>query len=253
LPPCQLAYQTGVAHFEQGDLEAATASFIKAIRMAPEPQAGNVEYLPYIYLSASRFRLGQIREARDALVQSQVYGVAAKTQAGQLLLDRYAAAIMSAPLDDEQYVSEPQSSPVTDESFLLDDDQVELIRAKVLRRCAVSSKVAQNKLPWYFHYEFGVDLLKAGDAKRAVDAFILGANVEQDPHRGKRMYGMWFIDYLPYYQIALARSKLGEWESARAAMLTSKNLGEFTPSDPDYESFSKLDQLIINKLKQSGS
>lgn len=38
----------------------------------------------------------------------------------------------------------------------------------------------------------------AGDAQRALNSFTVGAKIRQESKRGKRMYGMWFIDYLPY-------------------------------------------------------
>lgn len=251
LSPCEEAYLTGIAQFERGELRAASESFFEAITLAPVPEG---EYLPYIYLSATAFEMGHTRDARDALIQSQIYGVAPKTETGKRLLQKYAVEIMSAPLAEATFVSSPQSSPVVaSQSFSLSDNEVELIRSQVLNRCAVSSRLANNKLPWYFHYEFGVNLMKAGDAQRAVDAFVLGANVKQDPSRDKRMYGMWYIDYLPYYQIALAHSKLGDWQSAYDAIQTSQNFGEFTPTDSDYETFSALDELIKSNLKNTDS
>lgn len=251
--PCQDAYLAGVQQFEHGQLSAASESFQEAIMLAPGPEAEPGEYLPYIYLAVTQFEMGRIREARDALIQSQVYGVAATTETGRQLLKRYAADIMLAPLDNPEYVSSPQSSPVEIQSVFLSDNEVEIIRAQVLKRCALSSKLAENKLPWYFHYEFGVDLMKAGDAQRAINSFLLGANVREEPARNKRMYGMWYIDYQPYYQIALAHSKLGNWESAYSAIQTSENFGEFSPADSDYENFSALDQLIKNNLKRNDS
>jgi tetratricopeptide (TPR) repeat protein len=253
LLPCEKAYQSGIELFNAGKYQAASESFFEAITLAPGPETEPGEYVPYIYLSAARFELGHTREARDALIQSQIYGVAPETDTGKLLLDRYAVDIMSAPLDEPGFVSTPQSSPVTGESLSLSGNEVELIRAQVLTRCAVFSKVEKNKLPWYFHYEFGVHLMEAGDPKRAIDAFVLGANVKEDPHRDKRMYGMWYIDYLPYYQIALAHSKLGDWESAYAAIQTSENFGEFSPTDSDYETFLSLDQLIRSNLEVNDS
>jgi len=251
--PCEIAYLSGLEFFQQGDPQEASESFFSAIRLAPQPTTEPAEYIPYLYLSVAYYESGHMRQARDALIQSQVYGVAAETETGKQLLDRYAAKIMSAPLEDPEFVTSPQSSPVANPTYLLSDNEVELIRAQVLDRCAISSKLANNKLPWYFHYEFGMDLMKAGDAQRAIEAFQMGANVREDPSRNKRMYGMWYIDYLPYYQLALAHSKLGEWESARDAIETSENFGEFSPSDPDYQSFASLSQLIKSNLKDNGS
>jgi hypothetical protein len=243
--PCPEPYLEGIQQFKDGQLQAASESFSEAIGLADSP---DVEYLPYLYLAVVQFEMGHTREARDALIRSQMYGVAPQSETGKLLLEHYATDIMKAPLDDSEFVSLPQSSPVETQSTWLTDNEVDLIRAQVLKRCALSSKLAENKLPWYFHYEFGVNLMQAGDAKRAVDALLVGANIREDPKRSKRMYGMWYIDYLPYYQIALAHSKLGNWESALGAIQTSENFGEFKPGDPGFESFAALNELINSNL-----
>jgi tetratricopeptide (TPR) repeat protein len=253
--PCQVSYLTGLEFFERGEFQEASDSFFESITLDPEPDAELAEYIPYLYLSVSRYELGHTREARDALIQSQVYGVAPETEEGKALLDQYAAKIMSAPLDQPELVAAPQSSPVAGEgrSYSISENEAQIIRAQVLKRCALSTKVSNNKLPWYFHYEYGRDLLEAGDSQRAIDAFTLGANISEDPGRDKRMYGMWFIDYLPYYQIALAHSKLGDWQSASHAIETSENFGEFSPNDPDYEAFTSLEQLIQENLESKDS
>lgn len=253
--PCQVAYLTGLEFFEQGEYREASDAFFESITLDPEPDAELAEYIPYLYLAVSRYEAGYTQEARDALIQSQVYGVAPETEAGKKLLTRYAAEIMSAPQEESRLVMSPQSSPVkfNDRSYSITENEAEIIRSQVLKRCALSSKISHNRLPWYFHYEYGRDLLDAGDSERAIEAFVLGANISEDPSRDKRMYGMWFIDYIPYYQIALAHSKLGDWESAQSAIKTSENFGEFSPTDPDYDSFTSLEQLIEQNLQQNDS
>lgn len=252
--PCQVAYLSGLEFFEQGKYQEASDSFFESITLDPEPDAELTEYIPYLFLAVSRFEAGHTREARDALIQSQVYGVAAETETGKGLLNLYAAQIMSAPLDGPEPVMQPQSSPVAvTTSYSISENEAQIIRAQVLKRCALSSKIADNKLPWYFHYEYGRDLMEAGDSQRAIEAFTMGANLSEDPRRDKRMYGMWFVDYLPYYQIALAHSKLGDWESAQHAIRTSENFGEFSPDDPDYEAFTSLEQLIERNLQNNDS
>ena len=170
--PCQVAYVSGLEFFERGEYQEASDSFFESIVLDPEPDAELAEYIPYLYLSVSRYELGHIREARDALIQSQVYGVAPGTEEGKVLLNRYAAKIMSAPLDQPEMAAAPQSSPVAVEglSYSISANEAQIIRAQVLKRCALSSKVSHNKLPWYFHYEYGKDLLEAGDSERAIPA-----------------------------------------------------------------------------------
>ncbi len=158
--------------------------------------------------------------------------MSAQSEAGTRLINEYAANIMTASAagEDEPFpdVAGVSYRDFERQEFTLTDESVELIRSAVLKRCAVSADVDKNKLPWYFHYEFGVDLMEAGDAQRALDAFVLGANVRESSKRGKRMYGMWFVDYLPYYQIALAHAKLGNWEHAQDAIRVSEQFGEFS-------------------------
>jgi len=168
--PCEVAYLKGIQQFSEGDPAAAADSFFSAIRLAPTPETDPAEYIPYVYLAVAQYENGHYRQARDALIQSQVYGVAPKTETGKLLLERYAAKIMTAQADDGDYAYEPQSSPVASDAYALSDNEVELIRAQVLDRCAIDSKLVKNKLPWYFYYEFGMDLMKHGDAKRAIEA-----------------------------------------------------------------------------------
>lgn len=260
----QQAYQTGINQFQQGHLRASSESFYEAIELAPDPAASPEEYLPYMNLSVTLFEMGQTRAARDALIQSQIHGVAAETKSGKNLLKQYASDIMSAPLDDSQFVASSTAAKSTsdnlaeeqsqdDTTFAMADDEISAIEEKTIKRCMSSISKANDKLPWFFYYQCGVELMERGDAEMAVRAFEMGASAVDDPRRGKRMYGMWFVDYLPYYQMALAHSQLGNWESANVAIQSSENHGEFSPSDPDYDEFSALDQLIKRNLQNSDS
>lgn len=266
----QAAYRDGLEQIKLGKMQAASESFYQAISLEPTPLAGPDEYLPYVNLSITLSGLGQTRAARDALIQSQVFGVAASTENGRQLLDRYAADIMSAPLDDSKLnlisaaarpaAAAPATAMQDESRTVATVEQTETVEHEAvsnddatIRRCTSSISRANDKLPWFFYYQCGVELMKAGDAQLAVNAFEMGANALEDPRRGKRMYGMWFIDYLPYYQMALAYSQLGNWESANAAIESSESYGEFTPGDPDYASFFELDRLIKSNLKHNDS
>lgn len=270
----QEVYRNGLAQLQRGETRAAFESFYQAISLESTPRPGPDAYLPYVNLSIALFESGQTRAARDALIQSQVYGVAANTDEGRALLDRYAANIMSAPLDNSKMAllapvkptaktagpatAEPKSIPNTPDTVAVAtaasvEADVIADNDSTVKRCAATINRSDDKLPWFFYYQCGVELMKAGNAEMAVSAFEMGANAHEDPRRGKRMYGMWFIDYLPYYQMALAHSQLGNWESANAAIKSSETYGEFSPGDPDYGSFSALDRLIKSNLKSNDS
>jgi tetratricopeptide (TPR) repeat protein len=246
-------YAGALASFQRGDFGSAAEAFELAISCDPLPQVEETAYLPYLYLAAARFEVGNFPVARAALIQSQVYGMAPGTEEGVVLLDNYAEPIMEVPLESDELQYAASYFNGQNQSYTLSQEEVDRIRSKALRNCALSSNVKESRLPWYFHYEFGLNLIEAGDSQRALEVLSVGASKRMESGRDSRMYGMWFIDYLPYYQMALAHSKLGNWQSAHDAIRTSQNFGEFTPGGPDYDEFTKLDQLITSKLKNNGS
>lgn len=255
--PCEVHYSAALGYMSNDNYLEASLELEKAIRLSPTPTVSDPEYLPYIQLAVASFKANRFSSARQALIQSQVHGLAMKSETGIKLINKYAADIMTAPPSNDSDLL-PQMSVASYEDigqgeYIISDENAELIRSAVLQRCAVSAKLDENKLPWYFHYEYGVDLMEAGDPQRALETLVLGANIREESKRNKRMYGMWFIDYLPYYQIALAHSKLGNWESAYDAIKTSVNFGEFQPGDSNYEEFSRLDEQIKNKLNSNDS
>lgn len=99
-------------------------------------------------------------------------------------------------------------------------------RAEVLRRCSLGAEVRDADAPWYFHYELGRIMAAAGDPQRALDAFIEAAMRKERSQKDARMYGMWFTDYYPYFQIARAHADLGNWSCAREALLLAEKQGE---------------------------
>lgn len=141
----------------------------------------------------------------------------------------------------------PAASPVD-----AGDIALEMIRDRVLRRCGLSGRLAENKLPWYFHYEYGVELIREGAASHAIEPLQMTANLRSRPARDARMYGMWFVDYLPYYQISKAWSKLGEWDLAWDALVMSESFREFSPRDRDYEQYLDLKKLIESHRESAG-
>jgi len=130
--------------------------------------------------------------------------------------------------------------------------QIEAIRNRVLRRCGLSPKLAENKLPWYFFYEFGVELLDAGKAAEALESLQMTASLKAEPARAARMYGMWYVNYLPYFQMSLAYAQLEQWELAWDAIVMSEALVEFSPGDYEYETFESLKQTIARERQTAG-
>ena len=188
---CVEHYAAGLERMSQGEFAEASVEFQETINIYPTPETGISNYLPYIHLSVAAHKAERNHLAREALIQSQIHGVAKDTPLGAELMEQYAAAIMKAPLDQpdealpELHVSDFHQ--YEQDNISLTPESVEAIRLAVLKRCGLSDRLSTNKLPWYFHYEFGIDLARAGDAGHSLDAFMMSANLREESRRRARM------------------------------------------------------------------
>ena len=249
-------YRYALESLERGQFSTAIDALEETVAAHPAPMlAGDqltIDYLPYINLAAAYFELGDQAAARKALDQSESYGIATRSYVGRQLWDSYALKIVAS---DDEVMADAAQSDFRDydrQALVLSDEEAEEIKRQVLRRCALTGKGPSDGMPWYFHYEYGLELMEAGDAQRAVDQLILAANHREDSKRNSRMYGMWFTNYLPYYQIAQAHSKLGNWRCAMDAMRLSAQYGEFSPVDRGFDQYSDLQKLILRQNEKSG-
>ncbi len=126
----------------------------------------------------------------------------------------------------------PTPAPVS-----LTPEAAAALRDRVMVQCGLAP-AARDALPWYFHFEYGSQLLAAGDARRAIDHLSRSVDLHQDPGAAQRVYGMWYIDYAPYLQLADAHARLGNWPCAASALALSDAKHESaiaTPAglDPD--------------------
>ncbi len=100
----------------------------------------------------------------------------------------------------------------------LTPEAAEALRHKVLIQCGMVDSAKSGSMPWYFHFEFGRALLQAGDAGRAVHQIAEAASLNPQSQADKRMYGMWYADYFPYVDLAVAHAQLGNWPCAADAL-----------------------------------
>ncbi len=247
LPPCQKAYDQAVGLFQAAEFDDAERFLQDAIDLAPEPDSEGVGYVPYVYLAAARYERGDILGAQEALSTSERFGVAEQTVVGRQMLAYYAEDIRSG--EPVAVPLQPQSSPAYAENKALTELESELIRSRVLKRCALSDEIAENRLPWYFHYLLGNEFYEAGDKSRALEAYQIGANLKQASSRDKRLYGMWFMDYLPYTKIALVNTELGDWQAARDALSVALEEGEFTEGAEGWDTYLEIERRIEDLSK----
>jgi len=166
--------------------------------------------------------------------------------AGSVALDEPVRAEPAA--SDEARAGNPlvATRTVETESVSLTPAAADELRRKVLRQCGLSESTS-GSLPWYFHFEFGRALLGSGDPRRAVVELSRAVELNPVPKAGKRMYGMWYIDYFPYYQLALAQAELGNWSCAANAMRLSKMTENAASGHFDMVKYSALRRQIEGK------
>jgi len=246
-------YEKGVQLVQEGRGAEARAVLEQALALRAEeglrlPTEGirYVDYLPHLYLAAACHMSGDAAVARQQLLAAQRSGVAARSEAGSRLLAAYELLILGAAA--EAPASKPAPSPATQRPRyavyakkppLLADAEFRRLQQDVLTRCHLGSGEAEHA-PWYFHYELGLALEKRGDHQRALDAFIESASRKAQPQQLARIYGVWFMDYLPYFQIARAHARLGNLECARDAYALSRRLGEASEKDKDFAELKAL-------------
>ena len=114
----------------------------------------------------------------------------------------------SIAMADEPSLRDFQRKP-----YLIADTDVQRIKEEIRTRCNLPP-ADDVTYPWYYHYELGLAMQKHNDWQRALDSLITALDHRDRPQKFTRIYGMWFIDYFPYYNIGLAHYNLKNWKCA---------------------------------------
>ena len=226
-------YELALQAIEERRATAAIDHLEQAIAQRPDPElrapttgVRYVDYLPYAYLAVAHYLAGDIEESRGNLERSRRAGVALGSEEGarllaahEVLVDRRARSTGEQSTDATRSYRDYQPPPPK-----LSEQEAERIRNEVAMRCGVTR--SSHRLPWYYYYELGLALRARGDSSRALEALIDATDRRPVPKQRAFMYGMWFIDYLPYFEIAKLHRELGNLECARDALLLSEAYGE---------------------------
>ena len=65
-----------------------------------------------------------------------------------------------------------------------------------------------------------------------------------------RMYGMWLIDYYPYFHIARSHVRLQNWDCAKNALEISSRLGEIPNGTPEMAEYLSMQRETEQKLSK---
>lgn len=243
-------YAKGLELIASGDGAAAQDELEAALRQRPEAGLGvgtegrrTVDYLPNLYLAIAAQMSGDLETARAALTRAEEAGVAAGSLDGQRLLEAYRILLQPAPAAAPPAPpAEPQPDYARYERAppVLSERELGAVRQEVRQRCGLGPDADAAKTPWYFYYELGLELERRGDPQRALDALVEASLLRPQSQRAARMYGMWFIDYRPYFEIAKLHWELGNTGCAEDALRVSEANGELVAGDAGYDELLSL-------------
>jgi tetratricopeptide (TPR) repeat protein len=218
-------YVKGVRLIEQGNAAAARESLEAALGVrasegvqVPAGPGQYLDYLPHLYLAIASQMSGDVDRARKELALAETSGMAAKSEVGRPLLVAYQLLLRGD--GGARYTTYDPKPPV------LTEEEFALLRNDVLSKCDLPLDTKLGQAPWYANYELGLALERKGDYPRALTHFIDAVAHRPNPQKQARMYGMWLIDYYPYFHIARSHVRLGNWQCAKNALDISQRLAE---------------------------
>lgn len=237
--------QDGQATAARAELEAAYALRSKEqLQVAARPQV-YIDYLPHLYLAIASQMEGDIDSARKHLAKAEDSGVAAKSEVGRPLLVAYQLLLRG---DASGRYGRPAYAVYTAKPPLISEAEFKQLRQDVMTQCDIPPDT--KNAPWYARYELGLELERKGDYSRALGELIEAVEQRPNPQQRARMYGMWLIDYYPYFHIARSHVRLENWQCAKNALDISQKVSEIPPSAPEFAEFLALQQETAKKLAE---
>ncbi|HKR66664.1 MAG TPA: hypothetical protein VJZ00_23255 [Thermoanaerobaculia bacterium] len=245
-------YEKGVRLIEQGQADAAKDALQAALAARAEeglqvptrPQQ-YIDYLPHLYLAIASQMTGDVDRARKELALAETGGMAAKSEVGRPLLIAYQLLLRgdSAGKYRSYAVYDKKPSVLSDQDF-------NVLRNDILMKCDLPLDTKLSQAPWYANYELGLELERKGDYSRALTHFIDAVANRPNPQKQARMYGMWLIDYYPYFHIARSHVRLENWQCAKNALDISQRLAEIPSSAPEINELMSLQRETERRLAE---
>lgn len=245
-------YEKGVRLIEQGEAAAARKALEAAIQargaegvQIPTRSHQYIDYLPHLYLAIASQMLGDVDAARRELAIAETNGAAARSEVGRPLLVAYQLLLRG-----DAAGSRPRYAVFEQREGVLSESEFQLLRSDVLMKCDLPPDTKLKNAPWYANYELALALERKGDYPRALTHLIDAVAQRPNPQRQARMYGMWLIDYYPYFHIARAHTRLENWQCAKNALEISNRLREIPDNAPEMTEFMSLMQQTERKLAE---
>ncbi len=245
-------YERGLRLIEQGQAAAARDELQAALvlrdreqlQVATRPQE-YIDYLPHLYLAIANQMNGDIDAARRHLARAEDSGIAAKSEVGRPLLVAYQLLLRG---DASGKYSRPAYAVYEARPPVISEEEFNRLRQDVLTKCNLPPDAKLAQTPWYARYELALELERKGDYPRALGQLIDAVALRPNPQQRARMYGMWLIDYYPYFHIARSHVRLENWNCARNALDISQKVSEIPPTAQEFNEFLALQQETARRL-----
>lgn len=246
-------YEKGVRLIAEGQADEAKASLEAAlaaragegVQIPTRPQQ-YIDYLPHLYLAIASQMTGDVDRARKELALAETSGMAVKSEVGRPLLVAYQLLLRG---DATGRV--PRYAAFEKKPGVLSEQEFQTLRNDVLSKCDLPLDTKMKNAPWYANYEIGLALERKGDYPRALTHFIEAVATRPNPQKQARMYGMWLIDYYPYFHIARSHVRLENWQCAKNALDISQRLEEIPTSAPEINELLSLQRMVAQNTTLS--
>ncbi|MCI0411918.1 hypothetical protein L0222_03845 [bacterium] len=146
------------------------------------------------------------------------------------------------------FAGEPSLLDFKRKTYLLSDMEVEKIKEEIRTRCRLP-QANEMTYPWYYHYELGMAMQKKKDWQRALDSLLASLDRRERPQKFTRIYGMWFIDYFPYYNIGVAHYHLKNWNCAVQSFRLSQMFEDIPKDSVEFYRLRELDSEAEQQLR----
>lgn len=235
------AYEKALALMSEAKFYTAVSLLQKALVEWPpipgDQAQATADYLPYFQLAVCYLELGQIDTARAFYQLEQRRGLIYKVKdirARVESLEKQLSQIGSLETSSQEPGKDaykPSSEPIpTPPKYA----------GSPMKDCEVEPAKDPYDLPWYFHYALAKELLTREQPLPALKSLVLALAKNPTPHPKSRTYGMWFLEYRPYYYMTHAFLNLKRKDCALQAAKQSLHYQEVPPGDPDQKQWIKL-------------
>lgn len=238
-PSWRTNYEKGLQFIAQGQYQDGADYLRMAVADKPISEivaADKLEYLPYLQLAICYMHLDKPRLAEEFLNLEDALSAVHQSTAGQKLLKEYRNQVKTRP---DSGVAEKSIRDYDRRNGLLSDPEVVQLKEEIRKQCRLP-KADERTYPWYYHYELGLALKQKDDWQRALDSFISALDNRDRPQKFSRIYGMWFIDYYPYYYIGLAHYHLGNWKCADSSFQLSQMMEDIPKDSVEFRDLAEF-------------